>query len=276
MGEGSQRFFELLVLCTAALLTGYALFAFTLGVPKVGVVKVDGAIMEKEKADRINEMLRFARERRDVKAVVLEINSPGGEASASEDLYLSILALREKKPVVASINALGASGAYFMASAADYIFAKAASNVGSIGVRAQLPTAEPPGEDTLTSGPLKRLGSTREDFVRDLEIVKEAFLSSVLAQRGDRIKLDREELAKAGIYIGVEAKRLGLVDELGSNINAYDKAASLAGLKRYRLMDINRELNITLAEPAAFKVNKSKMEATNTAPAYYFLYLEPG
>lgn len=276
MGEESKGFPILPFLVLGAVLTGYVAFVYAFGVPKVGVIKIDGSIMEKEKADKITEMLRFAGDRKDVRAVVLEINSPGGEASASEDIYLTVLELREKKPVVASINSLGASGAYFIASASDYIFAKAASNVGSIGVRAVLPERVPPDEDTLTTGPLKRQGFAREDFIRDLEIVKEVFLRSVLNQRGDRITLEKEELSKAGIYIGAEAKRFGLVDELGSNTDAYAEAASLARLKKYRVMDINKELNITLDEPNVFLVNESKINRTNTAPAYYFIYMEPG
>ncbi|MFQ5800903.1 MAG: S49 family peptidase [Candidatus Hydrothermarchaeales archaeon] len=278
MGEESESsgvpILPLLVL--GAVLTGYVAFVYAIGIPKVGVIKIDGAIMEKEKADKINEMLRFARDRRDIRAVVLEINSPGGIASASEDIYLTVLGLREKKPVVASIHSLGASGAYFIASASDYIFAKTASNVGSIGVRAVLPRRVPPDEDTLTTGPLKKSGFAREDFVRDLEIVKEAFLRSVLSQRGDRIKIEKEELSKAGIYIGVEAKRFGLVDELGSNTDAYSRAASFAGLRKYRVLDINKELSITLDESTVFLVNESRINRTNTAPAYYFIYMEPG
>jgi protease-4 len=276
MGDEFKGVPILPLLVIAAVLTGYVVFVAVAGAPKVGVIKIEGVILEKEKADGINEMLRYAMDRKDIKAVVLEINSPGGEAAASEDIYLTVLELREKKPVVASINAIGASGAYFIAAAADYIFAKAGSNVGSIGVRATLPGRAVPDEDMITTGPLKRQGSSREDFVRDLEIIKEAFLRAVLSQRGDRIILEKEELSKAGIYIGVEAKRFGLVDELGSNTEAYFKAASLAGLRNYRILNINEELNITFDDPHIFLVNESRINRTNTAPAYYFIYMEPG
>ncbi len=264
------------VLIIAGMVIGYAGFALSLGVPKIGVIKFSGTIEGKETADSFNRMLRFAGENRDIKAVVLEIESPGGGATASEDIYLNVIELRKKKPVVTSIEGIGASGAYFIASASDYIFAKPSSSVGSIGVRAGFPRSVPPDEDTITSGPLKRSGFTQEDFIRDLDIVKEAFLRSVLSQRMEKIKLDKDELSKAGIYIGVEAKRFGLVDELGSTTDAYSKAASIAGLRKYKIMDINEALNITFSGQNVFYVNESLIERTNTAPVYYFIYMNPG
>jgi protease-4 len=207
---------------------------------------------------------------------VLEINSPGGGATASEDVYLNVLRLREKKPVVSSIAEIGASGAYFIASASDYIFSKPTSNVGSIGVRATFPTRELPDEETLTTGPLKRSGSTREDFIRDLEMAKQSFLRSILVQRGDRITLSEEEVSKAGIYLGVEAKRFGFVDELGSSADAVDRAAELARLRRYRTLNINEALNISPAFIHPFFVNESSLNRTNTVPIYRFIYINPG
>jgi protease-4 len=254
---------------------GYLFFSYTLGTPKVGVIKFEG-ILDSEVADQINEMLRYAEERRDIKAVVLEVNSPGGFAVPSEDVYLNVLRVRGKKPFITSINDLGASGAYFIASASDYIISKPTSNVGSIGVRADFPEGGFPDEITITTGPLKRTGSVRNDFIRDLEIAKQSFLRSVLSQRGDKITLDENEISKAGIYIGVEAKRFGLVDELGSNTDAYEKAASLAGLRTYEILYINEKLNISTSFSHPFLVNMSTITRTNTVPIYNFIYLAPG
>jgi protease-4 len=257
------------------IIIGYAAFIFSLGAPKVGVIKIDG-VLDSATAEKINKMLRYSGDHDDVRAVVLEINSPGGGAVSSEDVYLNVLALKGKKPVVSSIDEIGASGAYFIASASDYIFSKPTSNVGSIGVRAIFPTSLPPDEETLTTGPLKRSGISRDDFIRDLEIAKQSFLKSVMSQRGHKLNLSEDELAKAGIYLGAEAKKLGLVDEIGSHTDASKKAASLAGLKRFRTIDINKKLNITLSNHPIFLVNESSMNKTNTAPIYNFIYLRPG
>ncbi len=256
-------------------LVGYVFFFYSLGIPKVGVIQFEG-ILDSEAAGSINEMLRYTEESRDIRAVVLEVNSPGGGAISSEEVYLNLLRVREKKPIVTSINDIGASGAYFIASATDYIFSKPTSNVGSIGVRANFPTGDLPNEDELTTGPLKRTGAARDDFIRDLEIAKQSFLKSVLSQRGDKITLDEEEISKAGIYIGVEAERFGLVDELGSNSDAYEKAALLSGLKNYKTLNINEELNISTVFGHPFFVNMSTITETNTAPAYNFIYINPG
>ncbi len=266
----------LVAFLTIGILMGYAVFALYPGEPKVGVIKLSGVIEGKETADRMNELLVYAEKRKDIRSLVIEIESPGGEATASEEVYLKVLSFREKKPVVASIESIGASGAYFIAAAADYIIAKPSSNVGSIGVRAGFPKDMPPDDDTLTSGPLKKSGFTRKDFIRDLEIVKQAFIESVMSQRGDRLRISMEEISKAGIYIGVDAKRFGLVDELGSNTDAHNKAAELAGLKRYSTVDLNKELNITFSEGNLFMVDRSIIEETNTAPVYYFIYINPG
>jgi len=259
-----------------AILLGYGAFAFGFGAPKIGVVKIEGAILEKDTSDKIVDMLRYAGGRRDVKGVVLEVNSPGGEVTVSEQIYLEVLALRRKKPVVASINQIGTSGAYYISSASDYIISAPSSVVGSIGVRATLPSREELSETGITSGPFKGVGTSREGYISDIEGIKENFLKAVFTQRGDKIKVTRERLAQAEIFMGVEAKEIGLVDELGSNFDAYEKTAQLAGVKRYSVLDIKKELNITFTDLPVFMVNQSFIGATNTVPVYYYLYTDAG
>ncbi len=259
-------------LIIVGVLVGYILFATLVKVPKVGVVEINGVIMEKETADKINEMLRYAGEERDIKAVVLEVNSPGGEASASEEVYLNVLKLRSKKPVVASINQIGASGAYYISVAADHIISKPGSNVGSIGVRSSLPRPEMVDEDTLTTGPFKNMGSSREGYARQGEEIKESFVRAVMTQRGDRLKMSKSELSQAEIFVGMDALKLGLTDGIGSNEDAYDKAAEMAGIKNYKLVNLNDELGISSSHQAVFMVNESVLKETNTVPVHYFIY----
>lgn len=254
-----------------ALLVGFASFDY-LAKPKVAVIKLAGTI-DSETTDDIIKMLRFAKERRDIRAVVLKINSPGGSASLSEDIYLSVLALKGEKPVVASVDQIGLSGGYFAAIGANMIYAKPTSLVGSVGVVTWLPSPDIPDEDIVTSGPLKEQGVTRRDWAYQSKEAFQTFLSSVIKERGSKLSISREDLSSGGIYIGVEGLRSGLVDRLGSTEDAIQAAASLAGVRRYSVLDVNEELG--MAEPTAiFQVNQSDLEPSNTAPVHYYLYVE--
>ena len=99
----------------------------------IGVIDIDGEILS---ADTIVDQLRKFNQDDSVKAVILHIDSPGGGAAASQEIYHEVLRIREqkRKPIVASIESVGASGAYYIASASDKIYANDASVVGSIGV----------------------------------------------------------------------------------------------------------------------------------------------
>lgn len=256
-----------------ALILGYLVFSFY-AEPKIGVIKLTGTINDRN-TDEVISMLRYAKERDDIKAVVFRINSPGGSASLSEEIYLTVLSLKEEKPVVASVDQMGASGAYFSSIGANLIYAKPTSLVGSVGVVTGLPRPIDQGEDTLTSGPLKELGATRRDWAYQASEVAETFINSVILERGDRLQLDKEELSSAALYVGIEAKKNGLIDELGSTEDAIVAAAKLAGVRRYPLVDINEELGFR--RPVfSFKVNTSIFEESNTAPVYYYLYIERG
>lgn len=257
-----------------AIIAGVMFFNAVVEKPSVAVVKIEGSIMSQEMVNNAVEMLRHARDNASVKAVVLQINSPGGLAEASEEIYLEVLALRKEKPVVASIEQIGASGAYYIAVAAQEIYAKPTSIVGSVGVIAGLPTPEKLEENALTTGPYKEMGSARRYWSYQTQLIAENFYKAVTTQRGARLKMSREELARAEIYIGSEALRLGLIDALGTTSEAIDRAAQLAGVANYEIVDVNKALGIT--KPLAlFYVNES-LNATNTAPIYYYLYVAAG
>jgi protease-4 len=256
-------------------LLGFTAFQLLGGPPQVGLIQIDGAITQKAVADDIVRMLRYAEEERSIKAVVLEINSPGGEVAITEEIYLNVLRLREKKPVVASISQMGASGAYYVAVGANRILAKPSSSVGSIGVVSMLPERSVPAEDTVATGPFKETGSPREDYAYEVEAVKDLFLRSVLLQRGERLRVTEEELSKAKLYLGTEALEMGLIDGLGTNQNAVEEAATLAALRNYGVLNINEELGISLFY-FPFFVNASSLPPTDTKPVHYYLYLPPG
>ena len=94
----------------------------------------------------------------------------------------------------------------------------------------------------IRTGPSKFLGTTVRDFLGIIDQSKENFFQQVVAERGDKLRISREELLKARIYNGNEAVRLGLVDSVGGDTEAIEKAASLAGISNYELVDINTEV----------------------------------
>jgi protease-4 len=205
--------------------------------PKVGIVRLSYDIFA-ESTYEITEQLEYARQDDSIKAVVLVINSPGGSAAYSEELYLDVLNTREQMPVVATIDLVAASGAYYMAAGANEIYAKPTSAVGSIGVISLLSDLVFIEEDVLTTGPYKAFGGTRDGSVRQIEMAKHAFLRAVADGRGDRLNTDLSYLSRAEIFTGVQAQELGLIDGLISNDEAIRRAAALAGLRGYDVIEL--------------------------------------
>jgi protease-4 len=189
---------------------------------------------EAASADNIVGSLRAAFEDEKTKGVILRINSPGGSPVQSGYIYDEIRRLRAQKPdikVYAVITDLGASGAYYIASAADQIYADKASLVGSIGVTAAgfgfVGTMEKLGVErrTYTSGEHKAFLDPFQPPKPDetafwqgvLDTTHKQFIASVKAGRGDRLKdKDHPELFSGLVWTGEQAVGLGLVDGLGS------------------------------------------------------------
>lgn len=267
----------------AALIIAFLIFNGFIGRPQVGIIKISEISLDAWDAPKVVEMLQYAEETDAIKAVVLEIDCVGGGAVSAEEVYLNILRLREKKPVVASINRWSLSGGYYVAVASNFIYAKPTSQVGSVGVLASLPPErEKLYEDVLGSGPQKSF-TPRRDVVTWLQMVKESFLRAVFSQRGDRLKISKEELSKAAVYIGMEALRHGLIDDIGSRSDAVKKAADLAGIKRYGRVDINKKLELlppwyegvwSLGEGVPLESNKLK-SPVERLPMFYYLHDEP-
>ncbi len=206
--------------------------------PKIGVVRLNYDIVGLTVQDMLTQ-LAFAREDDSIKAVVMYVNSPGGSAAYSEELFLDILNTREEKPVIATVDLLAASGAYYAAAAADEIYAKPTSSIGSIGVIAVLPGPVFIDEDLLTTGPYKAFGGTRDSFMRQMEISKNAFLEAVQIGRGERLKVEPALLSRAEIFSGAQAEAMGLVDGLLSGDEAIQRAAELAGIKNYQVVELS-------------------------------------
>ena len=241
--------------------------------PNIAIIPISGLILEQAYTDDVLDMLQQVRDDDSIKAVVLQIDSPGGYVSAIEPIYLDVLRLRQQKPVVASIGMTAASGGYYIAVASNFIYAQPTSQVGSIGAWANLPRPEELDEDIITSGPLKATGGSRRKYIGVLEMVRQEFVEAVMSQRGDRLKMSEEELSQAEIYVGVESLRYGLIDDIGTSTAAIAKAASLAGIKNYGVVEhyIPQSLIWLFFSSSDLKDLKSQ---TSLVPVYYYLYFE--
>jgi len=172
------------------------------------------------------ELIEKADKNPNIRAVILEINSPGGSAVASEEIANAVK--KTNKTTVAWIREVGASGAYWIASSADYIVANRVSITGSIGVIASY--LEFPGllEEynityrRLVAGKYKDIGSpfkemTDEEkgiFQQNLDVIRDYFVSEVAKNR-KMSKKDVDKIANGLFYLGVQAKELSLIDEIG-------------------------------------------------------------
>jgi protease-4 len=212
------------------------------GGDRVAVITVEGVITD---ARDVVEQLHRYRDLPSVKAVVLRVNSPGGAVAPSQEIYQEILKFRReaKKPVVASMGSVAASGGYYIAAAADRIVANPGSLTGSIGVIMQIPNLggllQKVGikATVIKSGANKDLASMTRDLTDSerrilqevLDDVHDQFIDAVAAGRHlDRARV--EPLADGRIFSGRQALGLGLVDELGDFSDAIARAGALVGV----------------------------------------------
>ena len=235
------------LLAAVGVVVGYLVFFHVYpGKPEIGVIDIPSTLITENTAFVISSFLDHARRNDDIKAVVIRLSSRGGAPAPSEQLYMETRRLREKKPVVISMGDTVGSGAYMFALGANYTYAKASSIVGSVGVVLSFPgplIPRTPDEQIVMTGPFKGSGASRRYWVGLADQLKRAFIQTVVAERGDRLRISPEELGQAQIYLGVEGVRLGLVDAIGSDSDAIEKAAALAGISGYELVDINEEID---------------------------------
>ena len=209
---------------------------------RIAVLEVHGAIDD----DRdFLEELRKHRENAAIRGFVISINSPGGVVAPSQSIYGALRELREtdERPVVAAINGLGASGGYYVALAADSIFALPGSLTGSIGVIMELPDASglmekvgvrmqtvQSAEHKDAGSPFRPLSEADRALLQSLvQDVYEQFVTVVAQERSLPDSAVRT-LADGRILSGRQALEAGLVDRLGSIEDAIDAAGRMADL----------------------------------------------
>jgi len=188
--------------------------------------------------------IRSARDDDSIRAIVLRIDSPGGSAIASDAIWREVVLAKEKKPVVASLSDLGASGGYYIAMAADSIVAQPATLTGSIGVvagkistggtyEALGVTVEPVSQGRFAElySPVTRFSDEeRAKMQEHIDAVYELFLEKAADGRGST-RDSIHEVAQGRVWTGRQAKALGLIDELGGLSAAVALAKEQAGLE---------------------------------------------
>jgi protease-4 len=270
--QGSLRLNALGIILGALIIIGFACIVFALafsnlghhnqasidqlsgGKDKIAVVYIDGKMVADSGGDSITDgvacssdivkNLRKATDDKDVKAIVLRVNTPGGTPVAAEEIISQINKTRATKPVVVSMGDMATSAGYFVSSNADRIVANPDTFTGSIGViwvfknKSKYYGDEGVNIYVAKSGNFKDLGSDwrglsndEKDYVQ--KIINESYTRFVTSvAKGRNLSVDYvRSIADGRVYTGSDAKDMGLVDELGGLYDAINIAANLAGLK---------------------------------------------
>jgi protease-4 len=232
---------------------------------KVAIIDVEGIILNAKTGGLLGEgdnPMSLFRERLDaaaddphVKAVVLRINSPGGAVTASDIMYQDLLRFRRDthKPVVACMMDVAASGGYYLAMGCDRIYAHPTTVTGSIGVIMSLYNATSllnkigVASDPIKSGPIKDIGNPARPMTEAERAILQGMVNGFYDQfvqvvvRGRGMPEERvRALADGRIYSGLDAHKLGLVDEIGYLEDAIDCAKSMACVKDAAIVAYDR------------------------------------
>jgi protease-4 len=219
------------------------------GKNQIAVIYAEGEIVNGQGGggdvggDRLARQLRQLRQDDDVKAVVLRINSPGGSATASEIIQREVILTKKVKPLVVSMGSVAASGGYWIATYGDRIFAEANTITGSIGVFGLQPNVQKIANQNGLTWDVVKTGRfadsqtiTRPKSPEELELVQRSvnkIYDQFLTKVSDSRKLQKNkvaEIAQGRVWSGIQAKSLGLVDELGGLDSAIKNAAKRAKL----------------------------------------------
>lgn len=220
------------------------------------IVQTDNAVgmsgnAPKIVGEKVIDDLRGLREDDDVKAVVLRVNSGGGSAYASEQIWREVELLKEKKPVVVSMGGMAASGGYYISSGANKIFAEPTTLTGSIGIFGMIPDMS----ELLTQKVGVKFDVVKTNALSDMGTMgrpmnaEESSLMQAMVERGyetftGRVAYGRKmdiakvkEIAEGRVWTGEQAKELGLVDQLGNLQAAIKSAAKLSKVEKYNTVN---------------------------------------
>ncbi len=241
--------------------------------PIIGVIRLNDAIYANTARDMVTQ-INYAIDHPEVRAVVLALDSPGGTVVDTESVYMELARLRAIKPVVTVVNGMSASGAYYLSSSTDYIYAKPTSLVGNVGVIGYLPPTPFIYEDIISTGPYKLWGAPRDTDMREIEMIKQSFYQAVMLGRGDRLRIGPETLLRGQIWSGVEGLRLGIIDALGTETNGAKKAAQLAQISHFEVADLYNLASVQGVYPAFFMQSPDGVTLPYpTKSGIYMLYI---
>jgi protease-4 len=222
---------------------------------KIAIIYAAGEIQGGEGDDNtigsegISEAIRKARLDNTIKAIVLRVNSPGGSALASDVIWREVVLAKKAKPVVVSMGDVAASGGYYISCGADYIVAQPNTITGSIGVFGLMFNAQKLFNnklgitvDTFKTARYADIGSTyrpltaseRNIMQLGVEKVYDQFITKVAEGRKLK-KANVDSIGQGRVWSAIDAKKIGLVDELGGIQVAVNKAAELAKIGKYRI-----------------------------------------
>jgi protease-4 len=225
--------------------------------------------------------------------VVLEIDSPGGGVTASDEMHQSVLDFEENtgEPVVVSMQDVTASGGYYIATAADRIVANKTTLTGSLGVIFEIPNFAEAADKygikqvVIKSGKYKDIGSAFREMTPEERDILQSFVDDLYAQFVDVISEGRDipkdrvrEIADGRVYSGLQAKKLGLIDSFGGLDEASAIAGNLAGTSDTTVVRYVQQPSFTdtlLARLASEKPQAEQiMDAAglNLEPKPYYLY----
>jgi protease-4 len=280
-------FITVMVWATMRSVTGSDASTFGLSSSQIGVIDITGVILSPE---TIDTQLRKFGDEPSIKAIILHINSPGGGAAASQEIYHEVLRVRQEKhkKIIASVESVGASGAYYIASACDKIYANDASLVGSIGViiewtnYGELLRWAKLKNVTITSGDLKDAGDPSRDVTPKEQAYFQSLVDNMFGQFVHDVATSRhttddkiKPLATGQVWTGQQALPLGLIDKVGGF--------------RIALMDTAKDVGIS-GEPNIVRPAKNKRglftvltddgedlfpnpsQLLNHAPGFYFMW----
>jgi protease-4 len=265
-------------------------FKGAIGGGNVAVIRINGIIASSGDSglfassttgpEDILEQIHDAEDDPDIKVILLRIDSPGGVASAGQEIAQAVR--DAKKPVVASIADTGASAAYMIASQADHIISAPGSLVGSIGVIMEIPNYEGLYEKlgikvvTLTSGKFKDIGNparpmTAEEkavLMKQIRIIYDQFVDDV-AEGRDMPEAEVRKLATGLFWTGTEAEEMGLIDEVGNYDDALAAAAKLGNIKGRPRVQEMREQDFwdVFSQSLAESMVRAARQGTTVKPA---------
>lgn len=254
---------------------------------RIGVVDLEGVILTPEIT--VRELKRFAADN-SIQAIILHVNTPGGGAAASEEIYREVRRIRDdkKKPIVASIETVGASGGYYVSSATSKIFADQASIVGSIGVIAEfynyadLLRWAKLQAITLKTGEFKDTGNPARPMTQAERAYLQSMLDNMLSQfvqavaDGRKMKVeDIKTIADGRVWTGNQAIGLKLIDQIGDFQAAVKDTARSVGIKgEPTLVHPEKErhtlLDLILGDLSGWIPDKAKLMERNVG--FYYLW----